>query len=59
MRIRKIYFLNDYVVIGFCRGFCGEKLFLTSLKGMLKFWEDTRKKKYFPHVMVKFKCRFR
>ena len=33
------------MVIGFCGGLWGEEVFLVSLKGMLKLWEETRKKK--------------
>ena len=45
MRIREISRLIAAVVIGFCGGFRGEKVFLLSLKGMLQFWEETRNKK--------------
>ena len=44
-RRRDIYFLAAAVVIGFFGGLRGEEVFLTLLKGMLKFWEGTGKKK--------------
>ena len=46
MKIREISCLDAAVVIGFCGGLRGEELFMMSLKGMLKFWEETSSKKY-------------
>ena len=43
---REIYFLAVAVVIGFCGGLRGEELFLASLKGILRSWEEKRNKKY-------------
>ena len=37
----------------------GEEVLLTSLKGMLKFWEGIRLKKVQPHVMVSLYMRFK
>ena len=37
--------MYDAMVVGFCGGLQEEELFLASMKGMLKFWEETRKKK--------------
>ena len=59
MERREIDQLDTDVVIGFCRGLCGEEVFLTYLKGMLKLWEDTRRNKDCPHVMVMLKGRFK
>ena len=47
------------MVIGFCGGLRGEEEFFTSLKGVLKFWEDTRLNKGKPHVMVTLQGRFK
>ena len=58
-RKREISCLVDGVVICFCGGLIAEEFFLMSLKGMLKFWEEKRNKKYLPHVMVKLKGRFK
>ena len=59
MKIREISCLDAAVVIGFCGGLRGEELFMMSLKGMLKFWEDSRKNKHLSHVMVTLKGRFK
>ena len=40
------------VVIGLCGGLRGEEVFFSSLKGMLKFWEETRLRKQQPYSMV-------
>ena len=47
------------MAIGFCGGFRGEELFLTSLKGILEICEETRKKKDPSHIMVKLKGRIK
>ena len=36
MGIREIYCLYAAVVIGLCGGLCGEEIFMTTMKGMLK-----------------------
>ena len=59
MRRREISCLDVAVVIGLCGGLQGEEVFLKSLKGMLKFWEETRNKKDLSHIMVTFKGRFK
>ena len=46
------------VVIGFCRGLRRENVLLTSMKVILKLWEEERLKKEKSHVMVTFKGRF-
>ena len=56
---REIFFLSAAVVISFCGGLQGEEVFLTSIKGMLKFWEETRNKKDLSHIMVTLKGRFK
>ena len=40
------------MVIGFCGCLQGDKVFLIYLKGILKLWEETRKKKDLSHIMV-------
>ena len=40
------------VVIVFCGGLRGEELFLTPMKVVLKFWEETIKKKDLSRIMV-------
>ena len=47
------------VVTYFCGGLRGEEVFLTSLKGMLKFWEEKRMNKSFPHILVALKAGLR
>ena len=47
------------MVIGFCGGFQGEELFLTSLKVILQFWEETRNKKDCSHIVVALRGRFK
>ena len=42
---REIYCLSPVMVIIFCGGLCGEEVFMVYLKGLLKFWEETSKKK--------------
>ena len=59
MRRREIYCLNYVVFIGFYGGLRGEEVFLTSLKGGLKLWEEKRNNKEFPHVVVTLKGRFK
>ena len=59
MRIREISCLDAAVVIGFCVGLWVEELFMASMKGMLKFWEETRNKKDHLHIMVKLKRRYK
>ena len=59
IRIRGISCLADAVVIGLFGGLRGEEFFLTSLKGMLKLWEETIKKKYLSHIMVTLKGQFK
>ena len=56
---RDISCLNAAVVIDFCGGFWGEEVFLTSLKGVLKLWEETRNKKDLSHIMVTLKGQFK
>ena len=56
---KEIHCLADTVVIFFCGGLRGEELFLTSLKGMLKLWGETIKKKDCLHIMVTLKGRFK
>ena len=51
--------MDDAVVIGFCGGLHVEEVFITSLKEMLKFWEETRIKKDFPYIMVTLEVRFK
>ena len=52
IRKRGISSLASAVVIGFCVVLRGEEFLLTSLKGILKFWEDTRLKREISHVMI-------
>ena len=59
MRRGDISCLSDAVVICFCGGFQGEEVFLMSLKRMLKFWEEIRKKRNFSNIMVTLKWRFK
>ena len=40
------------VVVSLCGDIRGENVFLTSLKGIVKFWGKTRLKKGQPHIMV-------
>ena len=47
------------MAIGFYGGLRVEEYFPTSLKGMLKFWEDTRFKKGQQHLMVTIKGWFK
>ena len=46
-------------LIGLCRGLRGEEIFLTSMKEILKNWEETRLKKEISHVMVTMKGQFK
>ena len=46
-------------MIGFFGGLQGEEVFLTSMKGIIKFWEETEMKKGKSHVMVTLKGRFK
>ena len=39
-------------MIGFGGGLRGDEIFLESLNGMLKFWEETRKIRNQSHIMV-------
>ena len=50
-KIRISYVMAE-VVIGLCGGLRGEEVFFSSLKGMLKFWEETRLRKQQPYSMV-------
>ena len=59
MRRRDISCLSAAVVICFCGGLQGEEVSLMSLKRMLKFWEEIRKKKDFSNIMVTLKGRFK
>ena len=59
MRRKDISSLDADVVIVFCGGLRGKEFSLTSLKVMLKVWEETRKKKELLHVMVALKWRFK
>ena len=47
------------MVIGFFRGLRGEECFLTSMKGILNIFDETRMKKEKSHVIVTLKGRFR
>ena len=47
------------VVIGLCRLLLGEEVLLTSMKEILKNWEQTRLKKEKSHVMVTLKGGFK
>ena len=46
------------MIIGVCEGLRGEEVFLTSMKGTLNFWEETRKR-YLSHTMVTLKGWFK
>ena len=59
MRIREISCLVAAVVIGLYGGLLGEEVFMTSLKGMLKFWEEKRNNKDLSHIIVTLKGRFK
>ena len=59
IRRRDISCLTAAVVICLCGGLGGEKVFLISLKEMLKFWEETLKKKDLSQIMVTLKGRFK
>ena len=59
MRRRDISCLSDAVVICFFGGLQGEEVFLMSLKRMLKFWEEIRKKRNFSNIMVTLKWWFK
>ena len=45
MRRRNICCLAATMVIGFCGGLRGDEVFLTSLKGILKLWEEKEMRK--------------
>ena len=47
------------LVIGLCGGLRGGEFFLTYLKGILKFCEETRNRKDLSHIMVILKGRFK
>ena len=47
------------VVIGLCGGLRGEEVLLSSPKGVIKFWEETRLRKGQPHIMVNIQGRFK
>ena len=47
------------MVIGFYRGLRGEEVLLTSMKGILNFWEETNMKKEKSYVIVTLKGRFK
>ena len=51
--------LSVAAVIGLCGGLLGGEVFLTYLKGVLKFWEETRNNKYLSHIMVTLKWQFK
>ena len=55
IRRREISCLSAAAIIGFCGGLQREEAFMNSLKGMLKFWEETRNKKEILHIMVTLK----
>ena len=59
IRRRDISSLSTDVVIGLCGGLWVEEVFLTLLKGMIKFWEEKIKKKYCLHSMVTLKGRLK
>ena len=48
-----------FVCIGFGAGLGGEEVTLTSLKGMIQFWEETMNDKDDPNVMVNLYGRFK
>ena len=56
---KEITCLAAAMVIGFCRGFQGEDVLLTSMKIILKNWEEARLKQIKSHVMVPLKGRFK
>ena len=43
MKIGEIYFLVVTVVMGFYGCLCVKKVFMVSLKGILKLWEEINK----------------
>ena len=47
------------MVILFCGKLRGEELFITSLRVMLKFWEETRLRNEEYHIMVTLKVMFK
>ena len=47
------------VVIGFGGGLRVEEVFLASLEGKLKFWEETRLMRNQSYAMVALECRFK
>ena len=51
--------LEAAVVIGFGGVLRVEEVFLASLEGMLKFWEETRLRRKQYHVMATLKGRFK
>ena len=59
MRIREISHMAAAVVIAFCGVLRGGEVFMKSLKGMLQFWEKTRKKNDLSHITVTLKGRFK
>ena len=56
---REITCLAAAVVIGFCRGFQGEDVLLTSMKIILKNWEEKRLKQINSNVVVTLKGVFK
>ena len=57
--IRNISCLASAVMIGFYIILRGEELFITSLRVMLKFWEETRLRNEEYHIMVTLKVMFK
>ena len=51
--------LVSAVMIGFYIILRGEEVFITSLRLMLKFWEETRLRKEHYHIMVTLKIMFK
>ena len=51
--------LMAFVCIGFGAGLRGEEVTLTSLNGMMQFWEETMNDKEDPYVMVTLYGRFK
>ena len=47
------------VAIGVCGGLRGEEVFLESMEGILKFWEEMRHRRNQSHVMVTLKWIFK
>ena len=41
------------MVLGLCGGLCREEVFMMSLKGILKLWEETSKNKDLSHVYIR------